>query len=205
MYAMRSVRTSNDGYCSGGGSPEPPGETLLIAKLARKRARDRKAQQAMRDRTKNQLDALKAEVAELSQQLKLRNATETIDNSSAGEVGVFTPLPSEGTLQLEADNDVLPDQAARMSTSLQPPPCNVLRPVSSSAFGVSLDSSVIESWVLVHALPIEDSFSPHATNTSPVSQVAGTSTYLLCLVRSIWHAVEHSLKLSCGPHLPASY
>lgn len=39
------------------------------AKLARKRARDRRSQQAMRDRNRGEIDALKFQVVQLSRQL----------------------------------------------------------------------------------------------------------------------------------------
>jgi hypothetical protein len=107
--------------------------------LARKRARDRRAQQAMRDRTKRQLEALRIQVEDLSQQVSRRDAEPII----AASTRIISLHHSEQYLQQPPNSAVSPTQELILTGQ---------RPQASSSatypayHGLTLDPSILECW-----------------------------------------------------------
>lgn len=142
-------------------------------KLARKRARDRRAQQGMRDRTRNQLEALQLQVARLSQQLRDRGVE--LDDSLDFQPPGIAAVAAEN-IQVREENEHLRCQLAearrvascRNSTAAWPPPSH----------GIMLDSSILESWSTESSRPVVD--SPLAS----VSVSGGDNTTFPCSGRT---------------------
>lgn len=130
----------------------------MTAKLARKRARDRRAQQAMRDRTKTQLDALRIQVAQLSQQLDAREAEPTTTTSP----GIPSPRHIDEHGQLRRENERLRHQLAQArqitmtSTAATAAAAKAAATAPSPPFshGVTLDPSILEYWSSCVSWPV---------------------------------------------------
>lgn len=113
------------------------------AKLARKRARDRRAQQAMRDRTKKQLDALRVHVDQLSEQVKAQNAV--APGAAVASPSIPLPRRIDEHIRLQRENDRLRQQLAEQARQLSLTKA-ATAPLRPSSHGIALDPSILEYW-----------------------------------------------------------
>jgi hypothetical protein len=149
----------------------------MANKLARKRARDRRAQQAMRDRAKTEIECLRAEVAQLSARLEGQHAIKD------------TSMPADA-----AALSLLQAQVGSVPRAIHVLP----RMHHESDFGVAFDPLILDEWYASSA-----SADTVTAARSPSTSIDRTSSFMQSVLGPSSTSVS-SDPFGCPWHIPPS-
>lgn len=141
-------------------------------KLARKRARDRRAQQAMRNRAKEEVESLKAQVAELSFQLETR--------SPPGSTTSRSHVNFDEVIQLQQENEHLRQELTQRRSSSATQLIPHVKSNGESKCRINYDPSILEAWYLHLPRPPTSARTPGSDIAStPVENPSSTRCFVL--------------------------